>query len=240
MGWRNSFSLELIPMIAAILSFAVSCPLTIVSDSESAIKVATRLQMSHQGSERVRQRQKCRPLVNCLRLLICARRPHSTLQFVHVRSHTGAADRLSLGNSKADELAKWFRLHGPRQQNPLWWRQFDEPFVAIIDNETVTDDLRSSLLASQSQNSYSSWKRLPVQGIVLRQLGSLSPAIRLIRDSNDDRFMVAACNTMSQTMCERLLPSVLKFDMLRRSSSRDEVRQYMAKESSLGLQGMPN
>lgn len=101
----NNFFAELTGVTIAAL-IAPDSPCEIISDSKSVIDCISPLKMS----DRERARLPCRGWIGRLNRFL-VRKP--LCKVLHVHSHTGASDALSVGNDLADSLAKEARTRGP-------------------------------------------------------------------------------------------------------------------------------
>lgn len=101
----NNFFAEIVGVtFAAMIIPDVLCEL--ISDSKSVIDCLSQGKLS----DRQRARLPCRGWMGRLSKML-ARKP--LCKVIHVHSHTGAGDALSVGNDAADLLAKEARVRGP-------------------------------------------------------------------------------------------------------------------------------
>ena len=175
LGYSDNYVAELAAVLALLVIVPVDIHLHVLTDSQSAVDALR--QCRAQRSFRSRVNQPGRPVLETVRRIVAARSAcGSRTRFAWVRAHTGCQDFASRLNHRADRAANRGRLlchpdgrHFPRSAARFDWMEEDVLF--LTPEGQFLGRPRTYLAAAHRRGKVEEWRRLPVQGELLRDGG---------------------------------------------------------------------
>ena len=178
MGYTDNYIAELTAILALLVIVPIDVHLHVLSDSSSAVTALG--QCEAERSCRSRINQSGRPILEAARRVLLARSGCGAVtRFSWVRAHTGRQTFRARMNHRADRAANRGRLLCsatllPRPSARFDWMEEDVLFLS--PEGQCLGRPRSYLARSHRKGLVEQWKRLKVQGELLRE-GGLQDAV---------------------------------------------------------------
>jgi len=200
-----SYTAEAAAVLVTLCSVPVNCPLTVYTDSLSAMQAIDRGLLP--ASRRVRL--GARAFIVLCRSLVAIRWDHeASTTFVHVHSHTEGTDVGSRGNAAADVSAGAARGMGDVPVDPFLMGE--EDFVFWDNDFHVSGDLGSLLKRKAMSSQLRHLCSLRTQGAVAREarsrLTEQFDLVRKTRSSGDLLFLLLAATRQTHTADRLVFP----------------------------------